>query len=53
MIAASVAISILAFTVGTTGRPRIGPETERLIVQMARENSGWRYDPYEKNTRSR
>ena len=27
-----------------TGRPRIGPAMEALIVQMARENSGWGYD---------
>jgi putative transposase len=26
------------------GRPRIGPELEALIVQMAQENSGWGYD---------
>src|SRR3954452_8884595 len=26
------------------GRPKIGAETEELIVQMARENSGWGYD---------
>src|SRR5918995_115281 len=26
------------------GRPKIDPEIERLIVQMARENSGWGYD---------
>src|SRR3954452_17460608 len=26
------------------GRPKIGAETEELIVQMALENSGWGYD---------
>jgi putative transposase len=26
------------------GRRRIGPEIEALIIQMARENSGWGYD---------
>jgi hypothetical protein len=26
------------------GRPRIGPELEALIVQIASENSGWGYD---------
>ena len=26
------------------GRPKIDPEIEELIVQMARENSGWGYD---------
>src|SRR5262245_44576662 len=26
------------------GRPKIDPAVERLIVQMARENSGWGYD---------
>ena len=26
------------------GRPRIEPELEALIVQMAKENSGWGYD---------
>ncbi len=26
------------------GRPKINPEIENLVVQMARENSGWGYD---------
>jgi putative transposase len=26
------------------GRPRVDEETERLVVQMARENPGWGYD---------
>src|SRR3954454_19097258 len=26
------------------GRPKIDSEVERLVVQMARENSGWGYD---------
>jgi putative transposase len=26
------------------GRPKIDPEVERLMAQMARENSGWGYD---------
>jgi putative transposase len=26
------------------GRPPVGPEIEKLIVRMARENSGWGYD---------
>jgi putative transposase len=26
------------------GRPRIAPQLEALIVQMAKENSGWGYD---------
>ena len=26
------------------GRPRIEPKLEALIVQMAKENSGWGYD---------
>src|SRR4029077_18474648 len=26
------------------GRPRIDEEAERLVVQMAKENTGWRYD---------
>jgi hypothetical protein len=29
---------------GYPGRPRILPEVERLLVQMARENRGWGYD---------
>ena len=30
--------------VATPGRPRIEPKLEALIVQMAKENSGWGYD---------
>ena len=26
------------------GRPKIDPETERLVLQMARENPSWGYD---------
>jgi putative transposase len=26
------------------GRPPVEPEVEQLVVRMARENSGWRYD---------
>jgi putative transposase len=26
------------------GRPRVAPEVEALVVQMARENTGWGYD---------
>jgi hypothetical protein len=26
------------------GRPRVGKETERLVVRMAKENSGWGCD---------
>jgi len=26
------------------GRPRVDAETERLVVQMAKENPGWGYD---------
>jgi putative transposase len=26
------------------GRPRVGEETERLVVRMAKENPGWGYD---------
>src|ERR1700738_4581221 len=26
------------------GRPRVDEETERLVVQMAKENPGWDYD---------
>ena len=29
---------------GYPGRPRILPEVERLVVQMARQNRGWGYD---------
>src|SRR5712692_8944393 len=27
-----------------SGRPRVGPEVEALVVRFARENSGWGYD---------
>src|ERR1700720_2637232 len=26
------------------GRPAVGPDIEKLVVRMARENSGWGYD---------
>ena len=29
---------------GYPGRPRMSPEVERSVVQMARENRGWGYD---------
>src|SRR5260370_27528718 len=28
----------------SSGRPRVDEETERLVVQMAKENPGWGYD---------
>jgi len=29
---------------GSVGRPKVDQETERLVVQMARENPSWGYD---------